>query len=192
MKNQITFLGMILGLAFMAFSFTPVKKETKQVKTEESSVKWKAYKVAGSHEGTIMISSGSLEFNGDKLTGGSFVIDMTSIECTDLEGEGKSGLEGHLNSEDFFNTAKFSKANLELTSVKEAEDGTYDVTGNMTIKNKTNEVSFSVTVDGNTATADFKVDRAKFDVKYGSESFFDGLKDKVIYDEFDLAVELNF
>jgi len=92
--------------------------------------------------------------------------------------EGKSGLEGHLNSEDFFNTAKYSKANLILTSVTPEGNGSYAVKGDMTIKDKTNEISFIVKVDGDKATADLKVDRTKFDVRYGSESFFDGLKDK--------------
>jgi hypothetical protein len=40
--------------------------------------------------------------------------------------------------------------------------------------------------------AALKVDRTKYDIKYRSSSFFDGLKDKAIYDEFDLNVNLKF
>ena len=47
-------------------------------------------------------------------------------------------------------------------------------------------------VNEDTATAKLKVDRTKYDIKYGSASFFDGLKDKAIYDEFDLNVTLKF
>ena len=190
MKRELVY--MIMGFAFLVFSFKASDKETKSVDAQNSSVKWKAYKVSGSHEGTLEISQASLEFENSLLIGGSFIIDMTTIDCTDLKGDGKSKLEGHLNSEDFFNTAKFPNAVLIIQSVEAEKEGMYTVKADMTIKDKTNEVIFPVKVDGNSATADLKVDRAKFDVRYGSESFFDGLKDKVIYDEFDLTVEVKF
>ena len=40
------------------------------------------------------------------------------------------------------------------------------------------------------ATAEIELDRSEFDVKYGSGSFFDGLGDKLIYDDFNLTIEL--
>ncbi len=193
MKKGIGFIAMVLGLGFLALSFKPSEeKETKSVNVEKSTVGWKAYKVAGSHEGNISLAEASLEFEKNMLVGGTFVIDMTTINCTDLEGNGKSGLEGHLHSEDFFNTTKFPKAVFVITSSTANEDGTYAVKGDMTIKDKTNEIAFTVNMDGNKASASLKVDRAKFNVKYGSKSFFDDLKDKVINDEFDLTIELVF
>jgi hypothetical protein len=49
-----------------------------------------------------------------------------------------------------------------------------------------------VKVAGNKAEAKAKVtiDRAKYDVRYGSKSFFDNLGDKAIYDEFTLDLDL--
>ena len=44
--------------------------------------------------------------------------------------------------------------------------------------------------DGNTYSATITVDRSKYDVKYGSKSFFEGLGDKVIHDNFTLEVKL--
>jgi hypothetical protein len=41
-------------------------------------------------------------------------------------------------------------------------------------------------------TTAFKVDRTKYDIKYGSGSFFDNLGDKAISDDFELAVALKF
>ena len=40
--------------------------------------------------------------------------------------------------------------------------------------------------------ANVEIDRTEYDIRYGSSSFFDDLKDKAIYDEFDLNVTLNF
>ena len=56
----------------------------------------------------------------------------------------------------------------------------------------TNEVTFVMGLFKDYAVAKLKIDRTKFDVKYGSASFFDGLKDRAIYDEFDLDVKLKF
>lgn len=188
-------LSLVFALVFgaTAFATTPVDGEKKEVKASESSVVWKAYKVTGSHEGTIDLKEGSLLFDGDKLTGGEFVVDMTTINTTDLAaGQGKEKLDGHLHSDDFFATATHPTSKLVFTSVKASGKNSYDVTGDLTIKGKTAPVTFTVSVYGSKATATLKVDRTKYDVKYGSGAFFDNLGDKTIYDEFDLVVDLQF
>ena len=76
-------------------------------------------------------------------------------------------------------------------SVAESKSG-YTVVGDMTIKGITNEVSFDLALTENSASTSFKIDRTKYGIRYGSASFFDGLKDKAIYDEFDLNVKLKF
>jgi hypothetical protein len=42
------------------------------------------------------------------------------------------------------------------------------------------------------AVAAFKIDRSKWDIKYGSGSFFDDLGDKMIYDDIELTVNAVF
>ncbi|OEJ98482.1 lipid-binding protein [Flavivirga aquatica] len=192
MKNTIKNLGIIALVAFVTFSFSTIGGTKKAIKTDKSKVVWKGYKVTGSHEGTITIESGSLTFDGEKLIGGEFVIDMTTINATDLEGEYKGKLDGHLKSDDFFGVKAHPKASLVFTKVKASGKNAYEVTGDLTIKGKTNSATFSISVYGSKATATLKVDRTKYDVRYGSTSFFDGLKDKAIYDEFDLVVDLEF
>jgi polyisoprenoid-binding protein YceI len=66
----------------------------------------------------------------------------------------------------------------------------YTVKGDLTIKGITKPITLVVSMFENKATATMKVDRSKFDVRYGSGSFFDDLGDKTIYDEFDLVVDL--
>jgi polyisoprenoid-binding protein YceI len=192
MKNTIKNLGIIAIIAVFTLSFTRVSKEKKEIKTDVSKVVWKGYKVTGSHEGTIAIQSGNLVFEADKLTGGEFVIDMTTINTTDLSGDMKGKLEGHLKSDDFFGVESHPTATLVFTNVTTSGKNAYNVTGDLTIKGKTNPVNFTMSIYGNKATASLKIDRTKYDVKYGSTSFFDGLKDKAIYDEFDLVSDLEF
>ncbi len=192
MKKSVFSLVLAVVFGSTAFATTPVDTEKKEVKTSESTVTWKGYKVTGSHYGTINLKEGALMFDGDKLTGGEFTVDMTSLVSTDLEGESKGKLEGHLKSDDFFGVEKNPTSKLVFTNVKASGKNSYKVTGDLTIKGKTNPVTFDVSVYGNKATATMKVDRSKYDVRYGSGSFFDNLGDKTIYDEFDLVVDLAF
>lgn len=176
-------------ISLTLFAFTT--QITKEVNTESSVVKWTGYKVTGQHEGTIMIKKGSLTFKNNVLVGGKFVIDMSTINTTDLEGDYKKKLDGHLKDDDFFGVEKHKTASLVFTSLK--QNGTnYVVNADLTIKGITNKVKFKMQVLENSAIADLKIDRTKYDIKYGSASFFDDLKDRAIYDEFDLNVNLSF
>ena len=191
MKNTVKIIA-IVAIAFITFSFTSINGDKKEIKTEKSKITWKAYKVTGSEKGIISLKSGYLTFDKTKLTGGEFVIDMNSITSTDLTGNYKNKLEGHLKSDDFFGVAKYPTAKLLIKKVKATGKNSYEVVGNLTIKGKTDKITFDISIYGNKATANLKIDRTKFGVKYGSSSFFDGLKDKAIYDEFDLIADLEF
>ncbi|WP_335966185.1 YceI family protein [Galbibacter sp. PAP.153] len=190
MKKKILKSAVILAVTLGTSAFNDI--DTKKVDIEKSEVTWKGYKVTGSHEGTVALKSGELEFNGETLTGGNFAVDMTTIGSTDLSGDYKGKLDGHLKSDDFFGVEKFPTATLKITNAKANGKNSYEVTGDLTIKGKTNPVTFTMSVYENKANATLKIDRAKYDVRYGSGSFFDNLGDKTIYDEFDLVVDLAF
>jgi len=192
MTNKFKTLAAVILMAVVTLSFTTIEGEKKEIKTDNSSVTWKGYKVTGSHYGTVDLKSGFLTFDDGKLTGGEFVVDMTTIVTNDLEGEYKGKLEGHLKSDDFFGVEKFPTANLVFKKVKSTGKNSYEVTGDLTVKGKTAPVTFEMSVYGNKANANVKIDRAVYDVRYGSPSFFDDLKDKAIYDEFDLVTDLEF
>ena len=192
MKNMLKSLVAIAALAFTTLSFTAIGPEKKAIKTASSSVEWKAYKVTGSHYGNINIKSGNLVFDGEALTGGEFVMDMTTIIATDLTGGSKNKLEKHLKSDDFFAVEKHSTAKLVFTNVKSTGKNSYEVAGDITIKGITDKVTLAVSVYGSKANATLKVDRTKFDIKYGSGSYFDDLKNKTIYDDFDIIADLEF
>lgn len=117
---------------------------------------------------------------------------MTSLTSTDLTGEYQGKLNGHLKADDFFGTEKFPTSKLVFKKIGAKSADVYTVTADLTIKGITKPVTFDITVAGNTATTAFKVDRTKYDIKYGSGSFFEGLGDKTINDEFELAVALKF
>jgi polyisoprenoid-binding protein YceI len=181
-----------IGLEALAGNNT---QENMSVDTDESKVVWLGKKVTGEHSGEIKIANGDLQFDGEMLTGGSFMIDMNSMTNTDIKStEGQQKLLGHLMSDDFFGVEKFPTSTFKITDVEHKKAGKYHVKGDLTIKGITKTIEFPAQVtmlDGKaSATASITVDRSEFDVKYGSGSFFDGLGDKMIYDDFTLDVTL--
>ena len=164
----------------------------KDVKTSKSTVKWTGKKFTGSHEGNIEIKDAHLHFENETLTGGNVVMDMSSIICTDLEGEQKEQLEGHLKSDDFFGVKKFPTANLEILSTTKLSKNKYKINGVIEIKGIKKEINFNADIQNGLAKADIVIDRSEFDVRYGSGSFFDNLGDNVIYDEFNLSVAIYY
>jgi polyisoprenoid-binding protein YceI len=174
-------------------AFGTVNAQTKKVDAAKSSINWLAKKVTGQHEGTVNLKEGNLIFKGKKVVGGNFTVDMTSMTTTDLKaGQGKEKLDGHLKSEDFFGTEKFPTSTLVFKTIAAKSAGVYTVTADLTIKGITDSVTFDLATTANTASANVKINRTKFGIKYGSGSFFDNLGDKAIADEFDLTVALKF
>lgn len=165
-----------------------------KVDTQASVITWKGYKVAGSHEGTIKVKNGTLEYTDGLLSGGTFEIDMNSMTVTDLKGGSAEKLLGHLKSEDFFGVEKYPTTTFKINNVVPQGPNRYKISGDITIKKTTKTIKFIATTtddaNGMTAKADIKIDRSDFNVKYGSGSFFSNLGDKTIYDEFDLSVSL--
>ncbi|SHG87776.1 YceI family protein [Pedobacter caeni] len=192
MKLKLTSLALlIVVIASSAFIAPVFKADTYKVDASKSSITWVGKKLTGSHNGTIDLQSGSLSFNGKKLAGGNFVIDMTTIKDADKS----ANLEKHLKADDFFGTDKFATSTFTIKKVA-GNGNTVNVTGDLTIKGITTSITFPATLawnaDGSvTASADkVSVDRTKFGIKYKSKSIFPDVGDKMINDEFELAIKL--
>lgn len=151
--------------------------------------------------GNIGLKSGEMLLNGNKVSGGTFVIDMNTITCSDIKDEAYNGkFVGHLKADDFFGVEKHPTATFKITNVKPIANAAAGkpnntVTGELTIKGITKQISFPATItvkDGLAhAKADVTVDRSKFDIRYGSKSFFDNLGDKAINDEFVVSLDVT-
>ncbi len=173
----------------IATSNTVAKEYT--VNAESSVIEWQGFKPTGSHKGIINLKSGVITAKGRKLRSGSFIIDMNTIK----ESNNNSRLEGHLKSADFFDVTQFPTASFEITSLEE-KDGNTMLSGNLTLKGVTNPVSFTVSLTQHdnelTLTSNvFTIDRSKWNVRYGSKSFFDDLKDKFINDDIELKISIK-
>ena len=178
-----------LALGLVTFAGVAAPKVV-NVNKSASSVAWLAKKVTGEHNGTVGISAGALNVDGNKLIGGNFTIDLKSIKDLDITDPGyNQKFIGHITSGDFFEVEKFPTATFVITKVAGNQ-----VTGNLTVKGITKSITFpaEIAVKGGkvTAKANITIDRTDFNIRYGSKKFFESIGDKAIYDDFALTVSL--
>ncbi|WP_405608996.1 YceI family protein [Polaribacter sp. Asnod1-A03] len=202
----------VLSLVLVASVLTACKSEKKEkievkeavkveektvdldnVDTEVSVLNWKGTKPGGAHNGTVALESGTIVVEEGVLKSGEFVIDMTTITDLDIpaDNKGNGKLVAHLSNEDFFDVTTYPTSKFVITSVEEVEDK-LAVTGNLTIKDVTKSVTIPATVleEGGVITLKsetFNVNRADFNVKYGSKTFFGDLQDKFIDDIMEMS-----
>ncbi|HRP57624.1 YceI family protein [Agriterribacter sp.] len=160
------------------------------VDTTVSTIAWHGRKVTGEHTGSIKLQSGDLVINEGKLTGGSFIIDMNSIENKDVtDPEFKGKLENHLKSDDFFAVEKYPVSKFEITEVKDLGNNKVSIAGNLTLRDATKNITYEADViessaDKFAAKADFNINRKDWGVAY------EGMKDDLISDEINFKINL--
>ncbi len=144
----------------------------------KSEFTWTGKKIAGPHFGKVPLQSATLVEEKGMIKSGEFVIEIGKMTVEDIQGEWADKLKAHLTSADFFNIEKFPTATLKVKSVKGSK-----VTADLTIKGKTNPVTFDFVKKDGAYTGKLEFDRTKFDMVYNSGNFFKDLGDKVIEDK---------
>ncbi len=153
------------------------------VDTSESAVRFTGNGVGKNHKGKFKLTSGTVAVADNRVTGGSFLIDVRSMDLEEKGGMFDSKLRPHLLSGDFLDAEKFGTAKFEITDVKPYEaDGkdtsivngaNFRVSGNLTLKDVTKNISFpaKIDLDKNTlkAKADFDIDRTQWQINYGND-----------------------
>jgi polyisoprenoid-binding protein YceI len=219
MKKRVINSMLILSLVVTVLSCKSDKKtETSEVKetkestemaatynvdVQQSKINWLGSKPAGEHNGQVSLSEGSLEVNNDNLVGGTIVIDMTSIEVQDLEGDDKKKLEDHLmgysngKEDHFFNANTYPEAKFEITGMEEKEGQTM-LSGNLTLKETSKNITFPVSVSMNESdnsimlTSDeIILDRTEWGIKFMSKSFIENLGDNFVNDQMKISFDLK-
>lgn len=199
MKRLATILvcTTFLGIALDA-SAAPTKAI---LDTANSELSWVGKKVTGQHDGSVRLKAGEAVIEQGKLVGGSFEIDMSSIAVKDITDEtDNKKLTNHLKSDDFFGSSLFPTTTFTITKAEPiagaaAGAPNYNITGDLTIKGITSSLTFPALVtigEGSaSATATVVVDRTKYNVRYGSGRFFENLGNRMIYDDFEVTLNLK-
>lgn len=196
MKN----LAFITALICSSLSFASDGKSQSDVKqykfdSKTSRINWKGTKVTGEHVGHVKISEGAISLQNGVLKGGEIKINMSSMVTTDLSGEWKVKLEDHLKSSDFFDVANHKTASFKVVKVGKKSEGLFSVTGDLTIKGKTKQVTTDLKVKEKnkkiSVEGELVFDRTDFNIRYGSGKFFESLGDKMIHDKVTLVLNLT-
>ena len=192
--SPIIFTALLAMVAQPAIAGTPID-------ISKSTVEWVGNKVTGSHNGSLEIQKGEVTIEKGVIQGGRFILDMTSIKVLDIKDPKKNkSLEKHLKNDDFFGVNNYPKTVFEFgeaTPIKGAKKGeaNYHFKGELTIKGITHALEFDARVDlkkrGASASGEILVDRAKYNIRYKSNTFFDGLGDRAIYDEFSITFHVE-
>lgn len=99
-------------------------------------------------------------------------IDLTSA-VTDAE-----GLNGHLQKTDFFDTAQYPVATFASTKIVRIEGNSYDVSGNLTVKGVTKEITFKAEITDDYLTATYDFPRKEFGI--GNDTYGQKLLDETV------------
>ncbi len=175
---------LLTSVLFFFATVPAVLAQTTQfiVDQKASRLNWTGYAEVGSWapSGTIQLQKGQLTRTGDQIRGGQFVINMATLQHDDNK------LQTHLRGDDFFNVVRYPTASFVLNSLTNST-----ATGQLTIRGVTKPVSFPVSVrqesDELRISGTAVVDRTQFGVRYNSSSFFSGLGDYAIKNEFALT-----
>jgi len=168
---------------------TVVETATYTADPAASVVNWRG-EVAGvyGHEGVINLKSGEVIVTDGQITGGTFTIDMLTIQPTDSasynEQNKMEDLVNHLAQDDFFASDRFPTSTFVIKSVNGNT-----ITGDLTVRDKTNEETLNIesidmTDTGMNMTGTLVFDRQKYDVKWVHY-----MKDMVLSD--DIAIKFN-
>jgi len=190
-------ISKLLSITFLLFTLSISAQTEMKTNKKNSTINWKGFKPTGSHYGSIMLKNGNFIVKENQIIGGEFTIDMTTIVDLDMPADHKDNakLVKHLKSDDFFGVEKHPTANFKITKVEKKGNKSL-VSGNLTIKSKTNPISFLASTDFRNdvlllKSETFKIDRSKWNIKYKSKSFFDDLADKFIYDDMEISIEIE-
>ncbi len=176
--------------------------ETYTVDTTDSRIRFTGNGVGKNHPGSFRLSSGSVALAGNQITGGTFSIDVTSLQVEEQGDMFQSKLKPHLLSGDFFDAGKFGTAKFEITKVEPfTASGTdtsivsganFNISGNLTLKEDTKNITFpaKVDLDNNTlkAKANFNIDRTQWKMNYGNDKT---LGDKFISETVNIELDLQ-
>lgn len=144
--------------------------EAMMVRTDNSMVTWIGSKPAGKHNGTIPITAGVINVEGNDIVAANFQMDITNLVVLDLpaDSEYNSKLKGHLMSADFFDAENHPTATFEMTGAEifdatkvssDLDEPKTDYTpasmGDIMVENPTHIISGNLTMRGTTKNISF-------------------------------------
>lgn len=172
---------------------------TYDVDLRNSKINWNIKTSRGANNGELRIKSGFVTEDNGKVKNSEILLDMTAIMIRSIPpGIVNMKAVTILNTESFFDVAKFPTALMEITKTNQKSDNSFEVVGFLTIKGRRQPIRFTMTGGFNYGHFEAKaknivVNRNLYDIKYtssgdASEKEFDGRVEDAIDDSFTIDV----
>lgn len=158
-----------------------------EIASDSSKLEFIGSKVTGKHEGGFKKISGTARLAGEAIEGGSVAV---SVDAKSVYSDA-DGLTKHLQNDDFFDVANHPEAKFVSTEIKKggSDGASHTVTGNLTLRGKTNSISFPATIamkgDAISVVAEFSINRKDFGIMYA------GKEDDLIRDGVVIKLDLT-
>ena len=162
--------------------------------TDSSKISWHCV----IHTGYTKLKKGKVLIANGNIVGGDFEICMDSINDVDIDYQlMKDVLVNTLKSPDFFYIEKFPYAHFDLVRVKRISEDHYEVVGNLTIKEVTNQIRFKSNIQDQDSliiveSERFSIDRTKWGITLYSRNF-EQTDDRFLFTDFvEIQISLQF
>ena len=134
-----------------------IKEITEKIDSSKGTFGFEGFGPGKSHKGTFDEWSGVIH-KTDRITSVEFEINPETVNT------GIEALDNHLKSEDFFDVAKYPEIKFVSSKIKYGAQPT--ITGILTFRGQSNEISFPFVPTEKRMTGDFFIDTELYGMKY--------------------------
>ena len=140
--------------------------ETLSITPENSKIDFVAAKVTRSHNGSFKRFSGTIDLGDNAPEKSRVAIDIEANSVLTDE----DALTKHLQTQDFFDVAKFPKVTFKSTKIEPTGGSSYNVSGNFEMHGVMSSITFPATIqvapDKVTVNAEFAINRKDWGLTY--------------------------
>ncbi|MEO7174814.1 MAG: YceI family protein [Saprospiraceae bacterium] len=174
------------------------RRDTVVVPMTEGQLYWEGSSLVSKHHGTVQIGKGDLLYVDSMFQGGTFLIDMKSLQALDMSVDKKIDLETHLKSPDFFDADKYPVAIFKIINVDRVAglvDYTHKISGTLVLKGIGRTVQLHATIKEKGGkveinSSEFEINRTDWGIKFRSGAI-NTAKDQLITDIIKIRVHLT-
>lgn len=170
---------LLIGIGLLAILATPAVSLDMPIGSEKSKIEFTSDSLFANVSGKFDSWTGTIDYNKKEPTASTVSVD---IDLKSINTDNKRR-DHHLQSDDFFDVAKFPKATFKSTRIKPVTDqnNLYDVTGQFTLHGVTKEITFPAEIREENgrivARASFFINRQDYGIDF--KSYLNPVKDVV-------------
>ena len=199
MKTQYLFFSTLMLILQASCKKDSREAASYTIDEDASKIEWKGSAPDHFHTGAFSVKGYFKTDKNGQITGGDFIIPITSIRNYDLPDDQKELLLADLKGTNFFNVAVHPKAEFHITSVTAYKGGdatvvegaNYLITGDFSMIGQSHPLSFPVRIkkdDRNLQTsAIFKLNR----LQWGMKSYNDPTKPLYLLPEVEITLNIE-